>query len=222
RRATWGKHGSLSLINARTDALHDHQDAWPKRLALDGFVYERWGMVEPFRAASAAAAKGFIAFRDRKDDWFTGWLGAQDQFSVQSYLQLASAFRHAGLEERAVDFQYAARERERVNTTGLKYLALTFSKALTGYGFRYERSLLWVILFVICGWVVLHFTGQSRQGNTVIGVAYSLDMFLPIVQLRKAHQDVDLNPPARYYFYVHRLAGFVIGTFVLAALAGFR
>lgn len=222
RRATWGKHGSLSLINARTDALHDHQDAWPKRLALDGFVYERWGMVEPFRAASAAAAKGFIAFRDRKDDWFTRWLGAQDQLSVQSYLQLASAFRHAGLEERAVDFQYAARERERVNTTGLKYLALTFSKALTGYGFRYERSLLWVILFVICGWVVLHFTGQSRQGNTVIGVAYSLDMFLPIVQLRKAHQDVDLNPPARYYFYVHRLAGFVIGTFVLAALAGFR
>lgn len=222
RGARWHDGGSLSLINARADALHDHQDAWPKRLALDGFVYERWGMVEPFRAATAAASTGFVEFRERKNDWFRNWLGAQEQFSAQSYLQLAAAFRRAGLEERAVDFQYAARERERIAATGLKYLALTFSKALTGYGFRYERSMLWVIFFVICGWVVLHVSGQSRQGGAEIGVAYSLDMFLPIVQLRRAHQDIDLAPPARYYFYVHRLAGFVIGTFVLAALAGFR
>jgi hypothetical protein len=60
---------------------------------------------------------------------------------------------------------------------------------------------------------------DSRFGYVDLFV-YSLDSFLPFVHLRDAFGDVDLKSPSKYYFYIHKLAGYVIGSFIIAGLAG--
>ena len=52
------------------------------------------------------------------------------------------------------------------------------------------------------------------------GIAYSLDMLIPVVRLREYHHKVELHGWARYYFYVHILAGYVLASFLIAGLAG--
>ena len=52
------------------------------------------------------------------------------------------------------------------------------------------------------------------------GIAYSLDMLLPIIKLRDMHYEIDLSGWARYYFYAHKLAGYVLVGFPAARLGG--
>ncbi len=53
-----------------------------------------------------------------------------------------------------------------------------------------------------------------------LGFWYSVDRLLPIVELRKSHYEVDLLPRSRVYFYFHTVMGYVLATFLLAALSG--
>lgn len=222
--AKWAKEGRLSLVNTHVGAIEDSENAWPPDLSLEGFVYDRWGAFEPATLPGGKGGKPGerSSFRNRSDAWYRRWLDSQPSTSSQPYLQLASIFRAAGLDERASDMLYAGKERERRQAPLAKKVVLMMSKVLTGYGHQYELSVLWSVGFIIVGWVCLRFSRQSRSHGYRLGLAYSVDMFLPIIQLRRRHYDIDLEPPLRYYFYVHRLAGFVIGTFVVAAVAGFR
>ncbi|MDH5639503.1 MAG: hypothetical protein OEZ04_13535, partial [Nitrospinota bacterium] len=55
------------------------------------------------------------------------------------------------------------------------------------------------------------------------GIAYSLDMLLPIVKLRSLHysKEFDLvNHWARWYFYFHQLMGWALALFLAAGLSG--
>jgi hypothetical protein len=225
-RAKWYNGGRLTLVNAHAGAIEDRQDAWPKMIELEGFTYQRWGASEPFLRLKEGTADStridLGEFRTRPDKWFHEWLRAQDHFSLEPYLQLASAFRVAGLDKRASDIMYEGKDRERRNASGAKRVGLSLSMLVTGYGLRYERSVYWSVAFIVAGWAAIRLAKAHRKYGYRLGLAYSLDMFLPIVQLRRRHYDIDLNPPLRYYFYVHRLAGFVIGSFVLAAIAGLR
>ncbi len=49
---------------------------------------------------------------------------------------------------------------------------------------------------------------------------YSLDELLPIVELNKKHGDVNITGWAKYYFYIHKISGWVLGSFLVAGLAG--
>jgi len=61
---------------------------------------------------------------------------------------------------------------------------------------------------------------QSRKHQIDLGFFYSLDAFLPFVQLRRKFGDIDFTGWVKYYFYIHRLAGYKIRSFILAGLAG--
>ena len=95
-----------------------------------------------------------------------------------------------------------------------------------GLGDRYFRSLYWVILLVVIGTPVLRRSGQSiilaqnDKPKMKIGVAYSLDMLLPIICLRGRHYDIDLQGMARYYFYMRQIMGYVLASFLIAGLSG--
>jgi len=52
------------------------------------------------------------------------------------------------------------------------------------------------------------------------GIAYSFDMLLPIIQLREKHKKIDLQGWPRYYFYTHKIMGYVLASFLIAGLAG--
>ena len=47
-------------------------------------------------------------------------------------------------------------------------------------------------------------------------ISYSFDMLLPIIRLRESHYQVDLKTWARYYFYFHKIMGYVLASFLIA------
>jgi len=52
------------------------------------------------------------------------------------------------------------------------------------------------------------------------GLAYSLDMLLPIIELHKPHYDIKLEGWVRVYFYAHKVLGYILGLFLIAGLSG--
>ena len=95
-----------------------------------------------------------------------------------------------------------------------------------GYGHRIFFSLNWVLALVIIGTLLLKFTKQERvaahynKPPMIIGFFYSLDLLLPIIQLRQRHYEVDLQGPVRYYFYFHQIMGYILASFLITGLSG--
>ena len=59
---------------------------------------------------------------------------------------------------------------------------------------------------------------ESLSAKTI----FSLDRLLPIVQLEETSKEVEagLAGVVKYYFYAHKLVGWVLASFLIAALAG--
>ena len=216
----WADGATLVLRNTQVGALQDEPEAWPKHLDLDGFTYERLGGY----GADPEAAIG-----QRGSKWFVDWLARDQPYTPQPYQQAAKVLREMGHPEIADDVLYAGRERERNEAWqrgdyprwfGLSLLSWTIGY---GIGLRYFRALYWVVGLVLIATIVLRVTGQDtprRWGEERIGIWYSFDTLLPIIQLRKAHYDIDLEGFARYWFYFHKLMGYVLASFLIAGLAG--
>ena len=49
---------------------------------------------------------------------------------------------------------------------------------------------------------------------------YSVDIALPINQLQEKHKHIVLPPRARAWFNVQKIAGYVLGSLLVASLAG--
>jgi hypothetical protein len=98
---------------------------------------------------------------------------------------------------------------------------LFFSWATIGYGYKLYRAFIWSAFFIVSGALVARRTPEVVGNVVQIGrLAYSFDTFLPLIKLRKRHDDIDIISRARYYFYVHKIAGWVLGSFLVAAITG--
>jgi hypothetical protein len=238
----------LNLGNAYAGALrvarNGRQSAWPSELELGGFTYDRLDELKP--ASNAAAASGDML--DRDVNWYidekTGWLSRDRTFSPQPYVHLADVFRRAGEPEKANQVLYAGRERERQEATGwLQWMWLTVLKWTIGYGvgLGYFLSVIWILLLTTLGAGIIAYgrsrgliragelgdiqsTARGQAGDMLnrlaANMAYSLDELLPIITLDPAHDKAKLKGSVKYYFMLHRLLGFLLGTFILAGLAG--
>lgn len=209
--AKWFDNSILTLRNARADAIQDLSDAWPPgSIELTGFTYRSLG--------------GFYAAErdpmgERAVRWFQDWLGKQ-QYAAAPYEQLASVLRSQGRPKEASEILYTSRERERSRAPFLRYIWLTAMSWLIGYGHHIDRALIWVAGFLIAGLAALRISGEGPRNGMPYGIAYSFDMLLPIIQLRKKHYDIDLHGWPRYYFYVHRIMGYVLASFLIAGISG--
>ena len=76
------------------------------------------------------------------------------------------------------------------------------------------------MVLVLLGAFVLWISGQGRKNGIPIGLSYSFDMLLPIIKLRDAHYEIDLMGWPRYYFYLHKIAGYVLASFLIAGISG--
>jgi hypothetical protein len=213
---SWTDGGNLVLRNVTASALQDWTigEPWPKRLDLRGFAYDHFGGLGSGEAANDP--------EHRPSQWFVDWL-ARSPNSFQPYRQLARVLADSGQIEKGEDILFAGRERERRNSPPLKWITMTMAKVTIGYGYgsRYFYALAWAAGLVLLGALVLRVTGEGRRFGITIGLAYSFDMLLPIIRLRDWHyREVDLHGPARYYFYAHKIAGFLLGTFILAGIGG--
>lgn len=210
-RTRWAAKSTLSLRNARADAIQDSQDSWPARIDLSGFAYRNLG-------GRNATQQDQMA--DRPVSWFVSWLAKQDPYAPAPYEQLATVLRSGGKPGTADDILYASKERERAQATLLRRAWLTTIDVAIGYGYHMEWALVWVAGFVFTGIAVLRFSGEGPRNLMPFGIAYSFDMLLPIIRLREKHYQIDLQGWPRYYFYVHKIMGYVLASFLIAGLAG--
>src|ERR1043166_2836068 len=102
----------------------------------------------------------------------------------------------------------------------MRYASMTVLDWVIGYGHRMERALYWVIGLVFLGAVVLRVSGQGIRNGMPIGISYSFDMLLPVIRLRDAHYDVDLIGWPRYYFYCHKIMGYILASFLIVGISG--
>ncbi|MCH9011835.1 MAG: hypothetical protein IIA68_02080 [Proteobacteria bacterium] len=232
----WRENSRLILRNTVVEALQDREESWKGvQLELDGFTYSRLG------GFGAEAGRDLAS---RKAQWFIDWLAKDESFSPQPYQQLASVLRAAGQTTKANAVLYAGRERERGEAQGrkrlgmtmlsFKWLVMTMLMVTIGYGLggRYFRALWWVAGFVLLGLAILSvvpWPADIPQSKDIFWIfACSLDLLLPIVELNKEHSTFVMetlgSAPAtawvKYYFYVHKIVGWVLGSFLIAGLAG--
>jgi hypothetical protein len=204
--ARWAKDVALTARFAKLAIIPRLSDAWPNNLHIVGLTYDGIESVEGFESG----------------DGFQQWLDRQRRYSRQPYEQLANILQAQGEIENATAVRYAERERDRGRSGQRWYIFawLTLLKYLIGYGYYPYRSIVWVFLLVIVGAVVLRVSGQGPKNDMPIGLSYSFDMLLPVIRLREQHYNVDLTGAPRYYFYCHKIMGWVLASFLVAGLSG--
>jgi hypothetical protein len=154
------------------------------------------------------------------DDRITEWFEKHKSFSPQPYEQLALVVQNQGYADQARAIRYAGKERERNEAHGLQHAWLTTLNLAIGYGHYIERAIIWTVVLVMLGAIVLRISGEGPKHGLPIGLSYSFDMLLPVIKLRDAHYEIDLVGWPRYYFYVHKIAGFVLASFLVAGISG--
>jgi hypothetical protein len=106
----------------------------------------------------------------------------------------------------------------------MRYIEMTANKWVIGYGYYKFWSIYWAMGLLIAGTVLLWLSGEgrrvSRHYSLPYGIFYSFDLLLLIIRLREKHYKVDLKGWIRYYFYVHRIMGYVLASFLIAGISG--
>jgi uncharacterized protein YjbI with pentapeptide repeats len=225
----WRKGSRMTLRNTEAGAVQDRRSSWPEMLELEGFTYRRLG---------GLGAEGEADIGKRNSAWFIEWLARDPTYSQQPYEHLAKVLRASGQGEKAGEVLYAGRERERLQLqkrllagdgspeAWVDFVWKSALHAVIGYGYKVHRAFYWIAAFVILGTVFIWRSRQLTRHRIATGTAgttpleYSIDMLLPIIELRKQHYDIDLTGATRYYFYFHKLMGFVLVSFLIAGLAG--
>ena len=206
----------LFLWNASVGGLVDNPSSWPANLQiiLRDFTYER---LTPL----PGSGQGIGILRDA--DWYVDWLARDNTGSFQPYRQLAQVLASYGADATAHTVLIAGRERHR---TALAWwsperwiLFLLHWTIGYGYGAGELRALYWALLFLLVGTAVARLQGPRANGERV-GFWYSLDMLLPGMWLSERHARVELLRGARFYFHIHRLAGYFLLLLALAGLTG--
>ncbi|MFM0562265.1 hypothetical protein [Paraburkholderia sediminicola] len=164
--------------------------------------------------------------RESPDVFFPYWLGkaAKDDFSPQSYREVASMLENQNEHDAAIEVGYAGKikELEQVCASDdiFQCWIMQLSKWTVGFGYFTGRAIVVTGFFIIIGALIFRTTAEAAKFHIKYGFAYSFDMFLPVIRLREMHYKIDIHGPARYYFYFHKLAGWILGSFIIAGLYG--
>ena len=206
-------NAELTLRNVTTNSLQDVADAWPRVLHLEGFSYQRQIRTDG-GDANAAGDDG-----DRAGQ-LIGWLARQQPFSPQPYQQLAGILRQSGDNETAKAILFAGKQREWDVAHGWSKFWLSLQFLFTGFGVHPQVAGLWVLALIAFGtWAFSQDPSPELAKLTWPQRAiYSFDMLLPAVHLRHHHYEIELQAWPRYYLYVHKIMGYVLLTFLAAAL----
>lgn len=218
-RVKWKKGAKILLRNTSVGTVADDEEAWPDglRVSLGNFMYQRWGgFGAPIPSVKSAQNPAW---------WYAKTLDKDAIYSKQPYEQLASVLRAAGYSDDAEDILYAERKRELSEAPAsfpqkvVQFLSWIF----IGFGHRVYYALFWTIGFVVLGAIIVRGTPEGQAAGLKYGLAYSLDNLIPLVKLRKSHYKIDFAGdwrPERYYFYFHKIMGFVLASFLIAGLSG--
>jgi hypothetical protein len=210
--------GPVNFTRAHVRVLVDDMpDTWPESLWLRGFVYDA---LYETPAVDVATRLRWLD-RDPRDIQPHG-------YSPQPYQQLAAVYRNAGRDEDARRVAIASQRRRRKELGLPGRLWGLLMDALVGYGYRTWRVGLWLLAFLVVGWVVFaraypaHMTPTKPPGEPLPHfqpLIYALDTLLPVVDL---HQQDNWIPRgwAQWWAWASILGGWVLTTAAVAALTG--
>jgi hypothetical protein len=220
----------VSLADTSVAFLDDEPRDWPQchRLTLEGLSYERISIETP-------VARPWYEWRRDKENpsWLARrleWLRSQptDGWSPQPYERLAAALRLSGHESAARKVSIE-RERERRRRGGLGSLArgLNWFLGITlGHGYRPVFALLWALGFITLGWLALDMLLEPGDFTTRDNAppfspfGYSLDAFLPIVNLHQEEARVPKEMGWNVALWVHVALGWLFTTLAVAGVTG--
>jgi hypothetical protein len=203
----------ITMHNSKVAGL-EVQDGLAAKFNVIGLTYKSFALRNP--------ANGEEIDPNADDQQrYVKWLSSSEKpgtHSPQPYLQLASVFKVAGLDDQADRIHIWERDAawHQANWISMPWEALKWG--LIGYGYRKWLAFVWIGVFLILGWIVVRRSKVARKHH--FGFTYSFDMLLPIVRLREVHYTTELELPYRGYFYFHRIIGYLLGLLLLAALGG--
>ena len=207
--------GKVVLQDTEVGLLKDTKNAWPTYLdrELDGFKYAR---LEEIKADDGGTPY------HRGAQWFIQWLATDKTYTPRPYIQLARVMEASGQGDMASEILFARWERRRLesDTSQFRWWLLTALRYTMGYGQGWGNflALAWVAGFSLLGAVVVRLTGEKGTDKKPLGFWYSLDMLLPVAQLHGPHYEIHLETAAKYYFMVHKLAGYVLVFLVISGI----
>lgn len=223
--AHWHEGAILSLHNTTVLTFQDLPYSWPDELELDGFTYQLLGGFKQKKPDD-------IKIVSRDSTWFLNWLRKQKKYTPQPYEQLASILQKAGYKGKASDILYESKERERKKVaTGTYFIYLFILKWLIGYGYGYRLLLhpcISILILSLIGTPFIYCNGEGKKKLILKGktwcffwcLFYSFDILLPIIKLDERHYKIDLEGCAKYYFYAHKIFGFILASFFVAGISG--
>jgi len=208
--AQWKRGAKLILCNTEVGALQDLPESWPDKIDLDGFIYKQLG---------GFAVGESDSFTTRTLAWMKTWLEKQKVFSPQPYKQLSNILNETGHGVKANDILYACKEQERSKSKCLYWLWMILQRFFIGYGYRIYYLLFWVAGLTFLGAVILNLSGQGSTNGMPYGIAYSLDMLLPLIRLNDIHYTIQLFGFAKYYFYFQKIAGYFLVSLLIYGIS---
>jgi hypothetical protein len=160
-------------------------------------------------------------------------------FSRDPYLQLEEFYRRTGNETKARNIYRLGREELRKNAMDRKSsiqwswtrnIADWLWKWVTGYGVAISRLLFIVAVFILVGTLIFspnealdpvrQFANDGSREESPSPFLYSLDLFLPLVNLHVDNKWSPSSLPLQVYAGFHLLIGWLVVPLLLAALAG--
>lgn len=222
--------GGLNLLNSNFALLADDLRSWPEEgvLILDGFQYGSINGEPPI--VDAKSRLKWLALQPAKNKNYG--------FRPQPYEQLVKVLRAMGHGEDARAIAIAKQQEMRkarrwpgrfgkVRGLGARIWS-DILRWTTGYGYETWRAFIGMALIVLIGTGVFWFAGNGDMRPTTDGAyipafnafIYSVDAFLPIVDL---HQETYWLPQSQTYMgylWFHISIGWILTTIAVAAFTG--
>src|SRR5208337_3289654 len=177
---------TLDLSGASVLGMNDDERSWPQagKLLIDGLTYTGFGLVKNARSRLR-------------------WVSLQPEFHPQPYRELAKVLRANGDDAGAVSVLSAEQDARYQNSYLLRRIWAGFLKTTVGYGHEPLLTIVWASMVVLLGWLMVTIgaragvmrltwpeTTPPPAGNPTAGLhplLYSLDVFLPFVNLHQEH-----------------------------------
>jgi hypothetical protein len=206
---------SLRLNSAKLGTLWDEEASWPAKLYLDGLVYDR---IESNAPVGSGARLRWLKLQDN------------DEFTPQPYVQLASVLNEMGHEVDARRI-LIAKQKDPARVKDLSFPRRVWHHILgstIGYGYRPWQALVWIVLLIALGtgffWNgsdTALFAETKTTGVPVFNaLVYSVDAFVPLVDLHQAKYRLPIGPWLQVYLWVHISLGWILTTLLVVGLTG--
>lgn len=233
---------TVDLSGAHVGGLLDQEKSWPEpgHLLIDGFTYDGFGAGSPLDVQSRLR-------------WISLQPPIRGGFEPQPYRQLAQVYRAVGLDNEATQVLIAQQDARYARYGLIGRFWGGFLKATIGYGHRPMLAIGWSLAVILLGWLLV--AAGARAGvmrptwpdsppasaevsyEKLHPLLYSLDVFLPFVNLHQEHYwwpDADragdcalfgqkLRISAaflRYYLWTQVIAGWLLSAIFVAGVTG--